>query len=481
MKVHATADHLASATRSPLPRHGRRRLRVAIVGGGASGTLTAIHLLRGAGGIPLEITLLDAAGSFGPGVAYGTEDPLHLLNVPAVRMGGIASYPDHFHKWLRQSRKPVDPEEFVPRSLYGEYLEALLESAALANSSARLDRRTVEVCRLATGRDFGEGVTLSLAGGEEIEADRAVLAIGPLPGGNPVPVPPELRDSGAYIANPCQPGAMDVARDAQSVLIVGTGLTMVDVALSLAARRPNLQMLAVSRHGILPRSHRRELTAIEPFPIPIDEGTLEQVAVALLERITVIAQEGGDWRDAIDSARATIPAVWRALELDERRRFLTRFQRLWEAHRFRVAPASAGRVESLRLGRQLDVCARRVARLEQHRGRVRAWLDGGDAGLGPVDVDLVVNCCGPGTDIRRTASPLIAGMLADGSARPDPLGLGLDVGRDGSLLNASGAAQASIHVVGALRRGVEWEATSVTEIREHAAVVAQAICATQAM
>src|SRR5712672_4453357 len=127
--MEAHAAHCPPAKR---PRPHERRLRVAIVGGGASGTLTAVHLLRGARNMPLEIILLDPAGSFGPGVAYGTEDPLHLLNVPAVRMGGIAGRPDHFHKWLCGRGRTVDPAEFVPRSLYGEYLEAQLESAALA-------------------------------------------------------------------------------------------------------------------------------------------------------------------------------------------------------------------------------------------------------------------------------------------------------------------------------------------------------------
>jgi uncharacterized NAD(P)/FAD-binding protein YdhS len=467
---------IASGGREAPGAPGAGSSRVAIVGGGAAGTLTAVHLLRAATAVPLELTILDAAGRFGPGVAYATADPLHLLNVPAVRMGGIAGRPDHFHRWLRARGVDAGEADFLPRRRYGEYLRAQLEGAiAMADPATRVELHHAEARRLVAAEDGS--LALELDSGAALAADHVVLAVGPLPGTDPVPVPAELRASGRYVDDPWRPRALDRVREAGSVLIVGTGLTMVDVALSLAASRPRLRLLAVSRHGLVPRAHRPELTAIEPFPIPTDEGTLGQVAAALFDRIAVVTQEGGDWRDVIDSARPLIPTVWASLTLAEKRRFLARFQRLWEVHRFRVAPAGAARLEALRRAGRLRVAARALAGLEAIEGGVRAWLDGGDAGPEPVDVGAVVACCGAATDIARSAPPLLAGMFEDGLARPDALGLGLDVGPGGALLDPEGDPSLPVHVVGALRRGVEWEAISVTEIREHADLAARAILA----
>ncbi|MBS1862521.1 MAG: FAD/NAD(P)-binding protein [Actinobacteria bacterium] len=466
-------DHKAPPrTGARLPAANRR---VAIVGGGAAGTLSAIHLLRAASE-PLDLAIVDAGGRFGPGVAYGTPDPLHLLNVPAGRMGGIAGRPDHFLRWLRARGHDVEEADFLPRRRYGEYLEAQLAAAiATADPASRITLHHAEAHRLA--EKHGGGLILELSAGDSLEADHAVLAVGPLPGGDPVEVPAEVRASGRCVADPWRPRALDRAREASDVLIVGTGLTMVDVALSLATARPRMNLHAISRHGFVPRSHRRELTAIEPFPIPTDEGTIDQVAAAFFDRIAVVSQEGGDWRDVVDSARPLIPAVWQSLEPAEKRRFLARFQRLWEIHRFRVAPDGAERLAALRRAGRLRVSARRLARLEAIRGGVRAWLDGGDAGPEPLEVGAVISCCGAATDIRHAAPPLVAGLIDDGLARPDALGLGLDIGPGGALLDRAGRASLPVHVVGALRRGVEWEAISVTEIRDQADLVAREIVA----
>jgi uncharacterized NAD(P)/FAD-binding protein YdhS len=156
--------------------------RVAIVGGGASGTIAAVHLLHEPheqGG--LEIELIDREGSFGPGVAYATEDPLHMLNVPAVRMGAVSGHPEHFHGWLLEHGHDVPAEAFMPRGLYGAYLRDLLESAEAA-AEVPVRRRAAEVVAIAErarGNGHGDGLSLSLADGSKLEVDRTILAPGP--------------------------------------------------------------------------------------------------------------------------------------------------------------------------------------------------------------------------------------------------------------------------------------------------------------
>ncbi len=454
--------------------------RVAIVGGGAAGALAAVHLLREPrerGG--LEIELIDRTGTFGAGVAYGTDDPLHLLNVPAVRMGAIHGHPEHFHEWLAERGEPVAEEAFLPRGVYATYIRDLLTRAEREATGARLRRRGGEVASIA--EQHGPGVApleLTFADGERLEADRVILALGPLGAGDPIRVPPELKKSGVYVADPWAAGALDEVRSDGSVLIVGTGLTMVDVALSLGEIEGGPRIRAVSRHGLVPRRHRRDLTNLRRFHIPMETGELEPVVTAVFAQICRVAKQGDDWRDVIDSMRPVSPQLWRSLRLEDKERFLSEFQRLWDVHRFRMAPDVADRFAALEASGRLVTEANAIVSVEPHGERARVFLrTPGSHELDTVEVDRVINCSGAGCDLRRQAPPVLAGLLAAGRARSDELGLGLDVSEEGAVLDAEGAESERIFVVGSLRKGVEWEAIGVTEIRDHSGAIARQIVA----
>jgi uncharacterized NAD(P)/FAD-binding protein YdhS len=454
------------------PRPGRPR--VAVIGGGAAGTLTAVHLMREAGEAGVEIVLIDRDGGFGAGVAYGTADPLHLLNVPACRMGAIAGHPEHFHEWVSRQGGSAAAEAFLPRGLYGRYLRELIEETEAVAGHCRLTRLLGEVVTLAEPAAPGAPLELELAGGERLAADRAVLALGPLPGGDPISISAELLSAGVYVPDPWAPGALDAARENESVLILGTGLSMVDVALSLGRGEQGPNLRAVSRNGLAPRRHREDLTRIQSFSVPTESGELAPILAAVFEQIGRAGRDGGDWRDVLDSMRSATPDIWRSLRLEEKRRFLATLNRFWDIHRFRMAPEVANRFADLKLRGRLRVDACSVALLEPSgRGARVSLRPAGGAAVETVDVDRVVNCTGAGTDLARQAPPLLAGLLAAGTARADQLGLGLDVDSGGALLDATGRPSNRIHVVGALRKGVEWEAIGITEIRDHAAAAAR--------
>jgi uncharacterized NAD(P)/FAD-binding protein YdhS len=450
--------------------------RIVVVGGGAAGTITAVHLMRAARG-GLEVVLLDRDGKFGPGLAYGTDDPLHLLNVPAGRMGALAGQPDHFQAWLGARGAPIAGTEFLPRGVYGLYLTELLDQAAAAAGAAvRLRRRGGEVVSLAQPSELEGKLELSLAGGERVQADAVVLAIGNLPGRDPVPVSEELVTSGLFVRDPWAPGALDAARTDRSVLVIGTGLTMVDVALSLARKGSGPIVRAVSRHGVVPRRHRRDPTRIEPFPVPGDAGSLEPVVTALIEQIGRAGERGRDWRDVLDSMRPATPELWRSLRGTEKQRFMSNLQRLWDVHRFRMPPDVADRFDVLRAQGRLSIDSCSVVGLDATRVGVRASLRAvGQDRAEEIEVDRVINCSGPGADVTRRAPRLVASLLAAGIGRPDELRLGLDVDREGRLIESTGMPSSRIHVVGGLRKGVEWEATGITEIREQAANVTRSL------
>jgi uncharacterized NAD(P)/FAD-binding protein YdhS len=456
---------------------------VAIVGGGAAGTLVAVHLLRESGGTPLWIELIDRTGEFGRGVAYGTADPLHLLNVPAVRMGAIAGCPEDFHRWLEADGRREDEAAFLPRALYGDYLSALLVEAERDCPGATVKRHVGEVVAMTEQADASDpsgtddAVRLTFADGDVLKVDCVALALGPPAGGDPIPVPDELKREGLWIGDPWAPGALDGARDADSVLVVGSGLTMVDVCLSLSSGERGPQIRAVSRHGLVPHRHRRDLTRIRHFPVPLEEGRLDEVVIAVLEQICRVAQQGDDWRDVIDSMRPVTPAIWKALRREEKQRFLKGLARNWDVHRFRMAPDVADRLGELTAAGRVTVTANSISALEHlGNGRVRAFLGApGRHDRERIDVDHVVNCTGPRHDLRREASPVLRSLLDAGLARLDGLGLGLDVDEDGALLDRAGSPSKRLFAIGSLRKGVEWEAVGITEIRDQAGAIARRI------
>src|ERR1700761_2035975 len=272
-------------------------MRVAVVGGGAAGVLAAVHLRRA---IPhAQITLIDASGRPGAGAAYGTDDPTFLLNVPAARMSVWPDDPDHFSRWLDE-RAVTPAESFAPRLAYGRYLREQLAAADVRGQCA-------EVVGLTPGRP----ARLALNDGRELSADAVVLATGRPPGGMPdslerafAPVLAEGAD-GRVVLDPWAPGALAAlgARRPASALVIGSGLTGVDVALHLTARGATVTLL--SRHGALPRRFRAtgapaELPNLDALA---DEVSLEELRDALSADLAQAANGGANWRQVIDAIR----------------------------------------------------------------------------------------------------------------------------------------------------------------------------------
>src|SRR5690606_3032178 len=312
---------------------------------------------------------------------------------------------------------------------------------------------------------------LETATGVREAVDVAVLALGNLP----APPRGEFPPSG-YVADPWRPGALEAIPDAP-VLLLGTGLTMLDVALALAAPGRRAPMLAVSRRGLVSRPHR----PAHPHPPPraplaslaLWPRTARGLLRGLRAEIALAAAAGVDWRDVLAGLRADTPALWRELPLAERRRFLEHLRPWWDVHRHRAAPETACAVEALRRAGRLEVLAGRVADCrERAEGGLAVALRrraGGERGL---RVGRVVACTGPCSDLAQTTDPLVRQLLAEGVARPDPLRLGFDCDGHGHLVDGDGRREPRLLALGPLRRGQLWECTAVPEIRVEAERVA---------
>jgi uncharacterized NAD(P)/FAD-binding protein YdhS len=445
---------------------------VVVVGAGCAGTLTAVNLLLGPGG-PLHVVLVERSGRFGPGVAYATDDPGHLLNVAAERMSAFPDDPGHFAAWARRRLGPLPDGAYLPRGLYGDYLRDLL-AAAVSEAAPRgrlLERVRGEVVDVVPGAG---PATVQLADGRALAADAVVLALGSLPANTPIALPDDPR----VVGDPWARGALDGAPPASTTLLVGAGLTAVDVALGCCGRDERSRVVAISRGGCLPHD---QLPGLRP---PVAVGTPPPAApatVAALERWLSVhvarARRGGaDWRDALDGVRPHVQALWRSLPHDEQRRFVRERSRAWELRRHRMAPEVGARVRELVAGGRLLVRAGRVLAVRALPRTVELLVD--DCGeLRTLRGDRVVLCAGAGTDVRRARDrmPLLDALLRRGLAVPDRHGLGLRAGDAGALVSAGGAADPRLRLLGPLRRGELWETTAVGEIRVQAQAVAAAL------
>jgi uncharacterized NAD(P)/FAD-binding protein YdhS len=444
---------------------------IAIIGGGASGTLAAIHLLRAAAArqYPLRIALIDRLGRHGRGEAYSTANPAHFLNALTARMSGVAGDPDHLLRWAEEAG--LGGPEFLPRQMFGRYLQdTLADAQRRAAPLSRLSPVTSDVLGIRPGA-AGRPMRLLLADGATLEADLAILATGNPPPSPPVPFP----DSPWCITNPWAPGALDAVQDGRPVVILGTGLTMLDVAMAVTAD-PRTTVRAVSRHGMLPQVHRGSGGPADAIWLPALSDTASPLRLPELiwQVRSAMASRPNHWQDVVDAVRPHVPSLWRRLPDRDKRLFVRHVARYWEVHRHRMPPATARRITELRCTGRLSVLSARVTGItEVPFGPQRLSIQVDQAGaVTDLAAGWLINATGPGADLTRTSDPLLRDLLGRGLARPDPLRLGLDASPDGAVLDAAGTPSATVFTLGPTLRGVRYETTAIPEIRDQAATLA---------
>jgi uncharacterized NAD(P)/FAD-binding protein YdhS len=417
---------------------------VAIIGAGASGTLTAVQFARLAQG-NARGALIDAGARAARGLAYGTPYGAHLLNVPAARMSALPDDPEHFLRWLRGRDANATAGTFAPRAMYGDYLASLL-------ADEETHSRVTRVGGTAIGLTRGETWTVHLHDGRTINARSVVLALGNLPPSDPLHFDEE--PPAEYVRDPWAPGAaIGLSHDAP-VLLIGTGLTAIDIAMALRQEGHRGTIYMLSRHARLPQPHApvtpRRLAAL-PAELASPRGALRWVRAQV--------EAGEAWRAIVDSLRPHTVAIWRGWSLAQRRSFLRHLKNLWDVHRHRAAPEVLARLS-------VDILRGRVL-------RIRPGLIVETSEPRTLEVARVINCTGPACDYARLDLPLVVQMRRAGWLVPDPLRLGIETADDGRLIGADGQPVDDLFTLGPLRRPALWESTAIPEIRQQAAELAK--------
>lgn len=444
-------------------------ITVAIVGGGFSGTMLAVHLLRQSDNA-IKIKLIERSPALGRGIAYGTLVWEHLLNVPAAKMSAFADKPNHFLEWAQSQSGlgSVEPGEFLPRRVYGTYIESILDSAQQLSSS-ELERIEDEAISIKTDQ---ESATVTLKSGRAIVANFVVLALGNFPPSDPVVKENIFYTSPKYVSYAWSTEALKPLPINAPVLLIGSGLTMVDLAVALLKRGHKGKIELVSRRGLLPQVHK----AVTPYKQFLAVEDLPKTIRALLHRIRdevkKAAIEGYDWRAVIDAIRPATQKIWQALPIDEKKRFLRHVRPYWEVHRHRVAPEVGGIIAEAISRGQVRLLTGRIRAYEETEEHVKVFIKRKQT-LEVITAQRVINCTGPECDYRKFQHPLTINLLEQGLAHPDPLALGLEVNQEGALVDSKGEISNLIYTLGPPLKGLLWETTAVPEIRGQAAELAR--------
>jgi len=455
---------------------------VAVIGAGATGAALTVQLVRQ---LPAgrRVLLLGTPRETARGVAYGTTLPGHLLNVRAGRMSAIHDEPGHFVRWLVDAGwgggdAAEIAEAYVPRTVYGSYLEDTLGRAVAA---ARKRVAVDTVAGTATGIERRDGIYRArLADGEVIEARALALCLGH---GRPeFPIPAEAVDPAArerMIADPWNDRRMAAIGADDRVLMVGTGLTMIDQVLALSARGHRGAVVALSRRGFVPRAHC--LARTEPYAIALPEGRLG--AHALVRHVVAAARDtvdaGGDWRAVVDGLRPVTQDIWQRLDIADRRRFCRHVESLWSSVRHRMAPEVARRIAAARDDGLLEVRAGRIVTVKGSRdGLVAALRARGSRTVELARFDWIVNCSGTGRIVVDAAEGVLAPLVAAGLLAADRLRRGIAVTREGQVLGRDGTPTEALYALGPPGAGSLGEITAMPDIREQCAAAAGLMAAT---
>ncbi|WP_171956348.1 FAD/NAD(P)-binding protein [Stenotrophomonas maltophilia] len=440
---------------------------VAIIGGGAAGTLTALHLLRLAQE-PLVLAIVEPAQPLAQGIAYATPWPEHLLNVPAAKMSAFPDLPEDFVSYLvATSSFPGESavalaQRYVSRHHFASYLQQRLhELAAVKPVELLVIAQTARALR-----PDGAGYRLQLDGDRCLHAAQVVLATGncmrplALPGAQ-LFRPPELIPAWDYTGVRQRAGEHAVA-------ILGTGLSMVDSVRSLLAAGHRGPVHVISRRGVLPLPHAHHSTMNLEWMNLIPMRLCQRMRW-LRQHARQLQEQGLPWQALMEALRPSGQVLWTSLDSDDQRRFLRHAVRYWDVHRHRIASEAAEDLRLLQTCGQLEVHRARLHRLERHGHQLQLSGRNGLTGQQQQwNVATVINATGVETRASALRQPLLQQLLADGLVRPGPHGLGLDTVGIGHCVQADGTVQRHLNVLGSLRAGNLWETLAIPELRQQA-------------
>ncbi|EXF92803.1 pyridine nucleotide-disulfide oxidoreductase [Pseudomonas fluorescens HK44] len=457
-----------------------RNADILIVGGGLSGTLLAMHLMRLPG--KRQVLVIEPRAELGRGEAYSAVELGHTLNSNAARMSVDLDNADDLTQWLSafianggwpesdQQSVPV-AELFPPRGIFGLYVQQRLAEARAVG--AGYGSSVEHVCGEVVDLQADEHATLlTLSDGSRLRGAFTVLATGLFPAART----PQTESSGlnAAAVDPWDVAAMTQLDPQSTVLIIGSGLTMVDAVVSLEQAGHRGPIEVFSRHGLLPHVRRQPPAWVDFLAEDPGIRSPRQLMHELRRHCRAAMADGIDWQAPLDTVRAHIGRLWSQATDLQRRQFVRHVRPWWESHHHRSPPLSAELVARLHQSGRLRIQAASFKGLAPSlEGRVNLRIRRrGESEVTVVSGDALINSSGIEYDWRRVARPLPQQLLARGLIQPGPLALGIAADASGAVMDAEGQVARRLFAMGPPLRGMWWESTAVTDVASHAKALA---------
>lgn len=429
---------------------------IIVIGGGFSGSMVTAQLIHKATQA-LKIVVIERGEEIGRGVAYGTNDLSHLLNVPAGKMSAFPEQPTHFLDWMNAHAEKTEAGDFVPRKIYGDYIQSILaEATALAQKKGIVLKFVKgEVLKAEKNKDK---VNLSLNSGETISGDQVVLSLGhfrPLPSAG---LQASLERLENYISFYWRSHTWKTIPQDAEVLIVGSGLSMVDAVLGLKSRGHQGNIIALSRRGFIPQSHQASPEWKLSSKV-LESSGLRNFVKGLRKEVSLAGEKGANWRSVIDALRPHSQRLWSSWTTAEKMQFLRHLRPYWEIHRHRMAPNVGKQIQECLNNGSLKILSGRIQNVKQIGANIEVTTQNRQGERRSFSANYLINCMGTESDMRKVDSPLVVSLLEQKLAELDPLRLGLLCSRP-------------FYTLGPLCKGELWETTAVPEIRVQAAALA---------
>jgi uncharacterized NAD(P)/FAD-binding protein YdhS len=425
--------------------------KLGILGAGFSGKMLAAQLLRNKSfADKCKIYLIDPL--FSNGIAYGTPDEAHLLNVRASNMFALANEPNHLVEYLTSTLGEGDwKNTFVSRVTYSKYLDSIF-----SNSIQHSEQSLVKIVgAVSSVRKNDSGLEVQV-GKQTLQLDHLVLAYGNI---HTELVPTK---NGPVIGKAAWPLDKEVLSK-NRILLVGTSLTMIDLALSAARLNPNCQIVAVSRNGLLPTLH----TSLDQDRLLKVRKLLEEEFKSNNSLLGVLStlrrySKVYPWREVVDGIRPFTVSLWKGFSERERKLFQIRLSTFWSIHRHRVSPDVNDQLLKLISENRLRIIPGKIKSISKSESVSEVLIETKEKESLLLEMDEVINCTGPASLNQISEKPLFASLLREKLISQDKLGLGVSMenSKDDQVLYTE-----LISCMGPPLRGELLECTAVPELR----------------
>jgi len=433
-----------------------------------------MQLLRQNQSQHIRIHLIEKTGVIGRGVAYDTSSDMHLLNVPASRMSIWPEDPGHFYRWLQVHHHDIGPMGFAPRSVFGSYIQHNFQELIHEDEHQKM-LITYQAEALALSK-HGSTFAVQLSNGDNIVADKVILAIGNFPPAAPKGIDVALLNESLYFNNPWNPAIVEQVISDNDVLIIGSGLTMVDIVCLLKQRGHRGKIHSVSTHGFVPQVHEFGDAYPDFYDSLKDKTEVLSILKAFRKELKKAHEMGMNWRAVIDSIRPHTQEIWSKLPPAELKKFVEHIRHIWGVARHRMPPENARILEAMLEQNQLQLSAGRMVKVTKTGSKFEMeYVHSNLNQVSKATGEVLINCTGPQSDYSKINNPLLKDVLHQGLARKDSLSMGFDTTKEGQLINADGKMEQGLYTIGPPMKGILWEITAVPEIKMQAEKMAASI------